>query len=68
LVAEHLTIADIAWFPWVYSLGDPKSYNAAEILHLNEFGNVNRWLQRIHSRPAVLAGMKINTKEQPEKH
>ena len=46
LVGNHLTIADIAHFPWI------KGHGYAE-LTIDEFPNLKAWLQRIESRPAV---------------
>jgi len=68
LVGDQFTIADIAWFPWVSALGSQAGYNGAKQLDLDSYKNVNQWIERIKGRPAVVAGLKINTAEQREKH
>jgi GST-like protein len=57
-VGDELTIADIAWFPWVVCLD--KYYNAADVVGLSSYTNVERWRKEIASMKAVEKGMKIN--------
>ncbi|KXN73125.1 glutathione S-transferase, partial [Conidiobolus coronatus NRRL 28638] len=55
LVADQLTIADIATVPWVsgsYSLG----------IDLNEFPSVNDWVDRVEEIPEVAKGYDVPTK------
>jgi glutathione S-transferase len=55
LVGDQLTIADIATVPWVsgaYSLG----------IDLNEFPNVNAWVDRVEEIPEVAKGYDVPTK------
>jgi GST-like protein len=68
LVGDQFTIADIAWYPWVVTLGSDKGYNAANHLNLSNYKNVSAWMDRIASRPAVQIGMRINTDAQKERH
>ena len=57
LVGDAYSIADIAIFPWVACLGG--HYKATEILGLNEYTHVNRWVECCLSRPAVQCGMQV---------
>lgn len=57
LVGDAYSIADIAIFPWVACLGG--YYKATEILGLDEYTHVNRWLECCLSRPAVQRGMQV---------
>ena len=57
VVGDAYSIADIAIFPWVDCLG--QFYNAAEELQLSEYYNVQEWLERCLSRPAVKRGMQV---------
>lgn len=49
------TIADIATFPWVRTLG--AGYNAAEIIGLDNYKNVAAYLERCLARPGVEKGL-----------
>jgi GST-like protein len=57
LVGEEYSIADIAIFPWVSVLNG--FYEAGDTLELSTYPNVNEWLSRCESRPAVIAGKKV---------
>jgi len=59
LVGDEYTIADIAWYPWIQGLDT--AYKAAEFLEFKSYKNVARWLDSIHSRPAVKKGLLINS-------
>jgi GST-like protein len=50
-------IADIAIFPWVRNLAG--FYDAAELVRINEFPQVQRALQAFLARPAVVRGLGI---------
>lgn len=52
------TIADIAIFPWIRCL--EKGYNAKEFLQLQNYTNVNRWIESLESREAVKRGFRVN--------
>jgi len=51
------TIADIAIFPWVRTIRT--TYEAADIVGLDELRNVNAWLERCLARPASQKGLNI---------
>ncbi len=57
IVCDEYTIADIATFPWVRTLD--ATYNARELLGLDDFPSVNRALARFLERPAVVKGLNI---------
>lgn len=57
ITGEEYTIADIATFPWVYY--SPGSHG----INLEEYPNVQRWLNTIAERPAVKRGMEVLKKE-----
>jgi len=54
---NQYSIADIAIFPWVNCLTE--FYKAGDILEMEKFKNVNRWLSVCLARPAVQKGMKV---------
>ncbi len=51
------SIADIATWPWVYTLGG--FYDAAETLELAEYEAVHKWLERCMARPASKKALTI---------
>ncbi len=55
IVSDEYTIADMATFPWVRTL--EATYNARDLLKLDEFTHVNRALERFLARPAVVKGL-----------
>ena len=55
IMGEHYTIADIAIFPWVRILGG--FYDAADLLGLEAYPNVQRALAQFVARPAVVKGL-----------
>jgi len=61
LAGPDYTIADIATWPWYGSLAKGFAYNdAAEFLQLQEYRNVQRWVDQIAERPAVKRGRMVN--------
>ncbi|MEO8375495.1 MAG: glutathione-dependent disulfide-bond oxidoreductase [Sphingomonas bacterium] len=61
LVGPDYTIADIAAWPWYGSLAKGFAYNdAAEFLQMQEYRNVQRWVDQIAERPAVKRGRMVN--------
>jgi GSH-dependent disulfide-bond oxidoreductase len=58
VAGETYTIADIAIYPWIICLD--KYYAGREVLGLDEYKNVERWVEEVSARPAVKMGMKIN--------
>jgi len=61
LAGGEYTIADIAAWPWYGSLAKGFAYNdAAEFLQLQEYRNVQRWVDTIAERPAVKRGRMVN--------
>ncbi|MDN2565313.1 glutathione S-transferase N-terminal domain-containing protein [Aquibium sp. A9E412] len=57
LVEDGYTIADIATFPWVRTLG--AYFEAGETLGLDGFAHVGRWLEACMARPASQAALDI---------
>ena len=57
-IAGDYSIADIATYPWVVAATTPYLD-----LSLEEFPNVQRWVETMHARPAVQTGMAILTSE-----
>lgn len=61
IMGDDYTIADIALFPWINNL--ITFYEAADLVNISEFGNVNRTLERFLERPAVRRGLTIPAAE-----
>jgi len=66
LVAEEFTIADIAWYPWIYVLF--KDANAAAALGTEKYANVKKWIDTAVARPSAARGLKVNSSELREYH
>jgi GSH-dependent disulfide-bond oxidoreductase len=60
LAGDNYTIADIATAPWYGALVKGLLYNAAEILDVTRYKNVNRWANEIYARPAFQKGRMVN--------
>lgn len=60
LAGSEYTIADIAVWPWYGGLVKGWTYGAAEFLQVEDYKNVQRWADTIHSRPAVQRGRMVN--------
>ncbi|MGR9242806.1 glutathione-dependent disulfide-bond oxidoreductase (plasmid) [Rhizobium leguminosarum] len=60
LAGSDYTIADIAVWPWYGGLVKGWTYGAAEFLQVEDYTNVLRWADTIHSRPAVQRGRMVN--------
>ncbi|UWM85065.1 glutathione-dependent disulfide-bond oxidoreductase [Rhizobium sp. SRDI969] len=60
VAGSQYTIADIAVWPWYGGLVKGWTYGAAEFLQVEEYKNVLRWADTIHSRPAVQRGRMVN--------
>jgi GST-like protein len=61
LAGPEYTIADIATWPWYGSLAKGFAYNdAAEFLQMQDYKNVQRWVDLIAERPAVKRGRMVN--------
>jgi GST-like protein len=56
-MGEMYTIADIAIFPWINTLGG--FYGAADLVGMKEYTNVRRSLEAFLARPAVALGLQI---------
>lgn len=57
LMGDLYTVADIATFPWVYTLRE--FYQAGEAVGLDDLTNVTAWLERCLERPASAKGLTI---------
>ena len=55
---DEYTIADMAIYPWIRCL--EKYYNATEYLQLQEYTNVQRWIETLEKREAVKRGLRVN--------
>ncbi len=60
LAGSEYTIADIAVWPWYGGLVKGWTYGAAEFLQVEDYKNVLRWADAIHSRKAVQRGRMVN--------
>src|SRR5690348_12035439 len=60
VAGSQYTIADIAIWPWYGGLVKGWTYGAAEFLQVEDYKNVLRWADTIHSRPAVQRGRMVN--------
>jgi GST-like protein len=60
LAGDTYTIADIAVFPWYGALAKGWAYGAAEFLSVEDYKNVQRWIDAILARPAVKRGRMVN--------
>ena len=60
LGGDDYSIADIATFPWYGALVQNTVYEAAEFLDVASYKNVNRWVDAIAARPAVVRGKMVN--------
>ena len=56
-LAGDYSIADIATYPWIVAAWEPFRNMMPE--KIGEFGNVQRWLDRLGALPAVQRGMAI---------
>jgi GST-like protein len=57
LAMNEYTIADMATVPWVNGLR--VFYKAADKLEMDQFANVNSWVQRVLERPKTAVGMNV---------
>lgn len=57
MAGDEYTIADIAIWPWVAVLDG--FYDAADILELNDYESLNKWLENCLARPASKLAPKI---------
>ena len=57
IMGDDYTIADVAIFPWVRTLD--VTYEAADLVGLDDAKNVAAWLQRCVARPASQKGLNI---------
>ena len=57
-LAADYSIADMATYPWV------RQYDWAKV-SIDGLDNLQRWLDQIASRPAVIAGSQVPKKEEP---
>ncbi len=56
-ITGEYSVADIAVFPWVRTL--EVNYNAADLIGLRDFSNVQRVFQAFMARPAVQRGLQV---------
>ncbi|WOX06605.1 glutathione-dependent disulfide-bond oxidoreductase [Microbulbifer pacificus] len=60
IAGKEYTIADMAIWPWYGALVKNQAYDAAEFLETHSYINVNRWVNEIGERPAVIRGRMVN--------
>jgi GST-like protein len=60
VAGDHYTIADIAIWPWYGGIVKNSLYGAAEFLSVQDYKNVQRWVDSIGERPAVQRGRMVN--------
>jgi GSH-dependent disulfide-bond oxidoreductase len=60
IAGNTYTIADIAIFPWYAALAKGWAYGAAEFLSVQEYQNVQRWVDMLLERPAIQRGRMVN--------
>lgn len=60
MCGNEYTIADMAIYPWYGVLVEGKLYEAAEFLDVASYTHVARWAKRLHDRPAVARGRRVN--------
>lgn len=57
IAGDELTIADMALAPWVMGLS--KFYKADEVLELNSFTHIKKWMDELWSRPGFKRGSEV---------
>ena len=60
LGGKDYSIADIAVWPWYGQLAQGRLYEAGEFLQVQDYKNVQRWVNAINARPAVKRGRMVN--------
>ncbi|MDA8585033.1 glutathione-dependent disulfide-bond oxidoreductase [Rhodobacteraceae bacterium] len=60
LGSDDFSIADMATYPWYGALVQNLVYDAAEFLDVKSYKNLNRWVDDIAARPAVIRGKMVN--------
>ncbi len=60
IAGSTYTIADMAIFPWYGGLTKGWLYGAAEFLSVQNYKNVQRWVDQLLARPAVKRGRIVN--------
>ena len=60
LVGDDYTVADMAVWSWYAILAKDKIYEVGEFLQVQEYKNVQRWVDTIEARPAVNRGRMVN--------
>ena len=59
MAGDDYTIADMAIWPWYGSIMR-EGYSAQEFLSVQDYPNVDRWVEQIAARPAVKRGRMVN--------
>ncbi|MFS1524807.1 glutathione-dependent disulfide-bond oxidoreductase [Microbulbifer sp. 2304DJ12-6] len=60
IAGREYTIADMAIWPWYGALVRNEAYDAAEFLDAKSYQHLNRWVEDIAARPAVIRGCMVN--------
>lgn len=66
LVADEITIADMAVYPWYGGLVLHDFYKGGEFLDAASYKHIVRWAKEIEKRPAVERGRRVNRSWGPE--
>ncbi len=59
VAGDEYTIADMAIWPW-YGTIAKEAYGAQEFLGVDEYRNLNRWVEQVGARDAVQRGRMVN--------
>ena len=60
IAGPDYTLADIAIWPWYGGVALGQIYDAGEFLAVQEYPHLQRWAEKIGSRPAVARGAMVN--------
>lgn len=60
IAGPDYTLADIAIWPWYGGVALGQIYDAGEFLSVHEYPHLQRWAEKIGSRPAVSRGAMVN--------
>ncbi len=60
IAGKDYTIADMAILPWYGGLAKGWAYGAAEFLSVQDYKNVQRWVDKVLERPGVQRGRMVN--------
>ncbi len=65
MAGSEYSIADIAIFPWYGLMGSGEAYAAGEFLQVQDYPDLQRWIDQVGARPAVKRGRMVNRASGP---